>query len=478
MQGREQPSIGLLALDLDGTLLNSESKLTRPNLKALARVHDSGIHLAIVTGRRYWVARRLTAEIRHPHRLVTNAGAQIATSQDEVLASTPWERTLLEQFLDFLGPHTRHTFRITNAKGNGEILCDDPNMEDPHVARYVFRNDAFILRSDRLARDGRSQVLQLVCSGTVERMKALRARANAFHGIDQIKVSRTVVKDNIAPDHLPVALGAMTELSGLEPGDRQDVIYDVVSGDGELTVFVLPEVTAACQTTPAFFGDELQLAIHTVKTSTVGPTGQYYDLNPAEGFEHAFIGPDDMDFSNVSGVLPGACTGSGCSFDIETPEPGLLRVSVSSATTNSCNMDADVVISQKSASSSTPLLISGSVDDLDTVSADTIDVLPGAGEIEFELSWINEWTHTKGSDLELLVFLPGFPFPLPFGQTLDAPEKFSIDSEILTALLGSKKPVPLPAGIWTMQVFGFEVNKENEDWELRVTIDGTPVVTP
>ena len=108
------------------------------------------------------------------------------------MACTPWDRGLLEQFLEFLGPHSRHTFRITNAKGSGEILCDDPNMEDPHVARYVSRNDAFILRSDRLARDGRSQVLQLVCSGTVERMKALRARADSFHGIDRIKVSRTV----------------------------------------------------------------------------------------------------------------------------------------------------------------------------------------------------------------------------------------------------------------------------------------------
>jgi hypothetical protein len=199
-------------------------------------------------------------------------------------------------------------------------------------------------------------------------------------------------------------------------------------------------------------------------------------LNPADGFEHAFIGQDDKDLSNVSGVLPGACTLSGCSFDIETPEPGLLRVSISSATTNSCNMDAAVRITEKSPSSSTPLLNSGPVLDQQTVSAGTIDVLPGAGEIEFELSWINDWTHTKGSDLELLVFLPGFPFPLPFGQTLDAPEKFSINSEILTSILGSRTPVPLPAGTWTLQVYGFEVNNASEDWELRVTIDETPQI--
>ena len=63
----------------------------------------------------------------------------------------------------------------------------------------------------------------------------------------------------------------------------------------------------------------------------------------------------------------------------------------------------------------------------------------------------------QGNDLELLVFMPGFP-ALPFGQTLDAPEKFVINSEVLTALLGAHQPVPLPTGTWTMEVLGFEVN--------------------
>ena len=134
----------VLGLDLDGTLLNSESKLTQRNLEALAHVHESGIHLAIVTGRRYWVARRLTAEIRHPHYLVTNAGAQIASSRDEVLTSTPWDRGLLYAFWDHLGAFRAHGFLLTNTKGRGEILCSDPNMDDPHVARYVSRNREFL----------------------------------------------------------------------------------------------------------------------------------------------------------------------------------------------------------------------------------------------------------------------------------------------------------------------------------------------
>ncbi len=69
---------------------------------------------------------------------------------------------------------------ITNAKGKGEIICSDPNMDDPHGARYVSRNDQFLSKSDRLYGEGSPSLLQLACSGTIERIKALRVKAEAF----------------------------------------------------------------------------------------------------------------------------------------------------------------------------------------------------------------------------------------------------------------------------------------------------------
>ena len=149
-------------------------------------------------------------------------------------------------------------------------------------------------------------------------------------GYRDLRSPKTLVKDNIG--ETLAGLGT-TYLGNLKPGDRQDVIYEVLPRDMGLTVSLSSISTGMmCQETAPFFGNELQLAIHTVKTSTVGPMGQYYDLNPNEGFEHTFIGESDVDGTNVSGVLPDACkpfTGGVCSFDLLTPEPGLLRISVS-----------------------------------------------------------------------------------------------------------------------------------------------------
>ena len=84
------------------------------------------------------------------------------------------------------------------------------------------------------------------------------------------------------------------------------------------------------------------------------------------------------------------------------------------------------------------LLSTGTVPHLVIVDAGSIDVGADDDEIEFELSWDNNWTHYQGNDLELLVFTPPgstLPSPLPFvGQTLDAPEKFVINPDVLAAL--------------------------------------------
>ena len=190
--GREVPSPRLLALDLDGTLLNSDWKLSERNRGALGRAHEAGIQIAIVTGRRYSGARRLTSALTHPHYLVTNAGARLTSSKGEILVSKSWDPELVQALLDHLASFRGHAFLITDAQGIGEIICSEPNMGDPHVARYVLRNEAFLLNTDGFGANQPSTVLQSACNGTIDRMEKLRERLRSFPRIGQLHVSRTV----------------------------------------------------------------------------------------------------------------------------------------------------------------------------------------------------------------------------------------------------------------------------------------------
>ena len=53
----------LVALDLDGTLLNSNKNISIDDLKYLRKLIDAGIIVVIATGRRYYAAKELTKKI-------------------------------------------------------------------------------------------------------------------------------------------------------------------------------------------------------------------------------------------------------------------------------------------------------------------------------------------------------------------------------------------------------------------------------
>jgi hydroxymethylpyrimidine pyrophosphatase-like HAD family hydrolase len=49
-------SIRLIAVDIDGTLLNSSFQVSAGNLQALLGAHERGVEIALVTGRRHHFA--------------------------------------------------------------------------------------------------------------------------------------------------------------------------------------------------------------------------------------------------------------------------------------------------------------------------------------------------------------------------------------------------------------------------------------
>jgi len=55
--------IRLLAVDIDGTLLNPQFQIAGPDLDALCRAHDEGVEIVIVTGRRHTFALPIVQQL-------------------------------------------------------------------------------------------------------------------------------------------------------------------------------------------------------------------------------------------------------------------------------------------------------------------------------------------------------------------------------------------------------------------------------
>ena len=75
--------IRLIALDLDGTLLNSEKQLTARNYRALERAHAAGVHIVPTTGRFYNLLPEVIRTLPFMRYAITINGAAVFDLQEK-----------------------------------------------------------------------------------------------------------------------------------------------------------------------------------------------------------------------------------------------------------------------------------------------------------------------------------------------------------------------------------------------------------
>src|SRR5271169_2367267 len=78
-------AIKLIALDIDGTLLNSRWEVSAINRAAIAEATRRGIEVALVTGRRYDFALPVVQQIASPLTMIVNNGALVRTKDGQTL---------------------------------------------------------------------------------------------------------------------------------------------------------------------------------------------------------------------------------------------------------------------------------------------------------------------------------------------------------------------------------------------------------
>ncbi len=70
----------MVAVDIDGTLLNSDGELPLDNFQAIRRAVEKGVDVILVTGRRYGTARRVADLLELNSPLIAHNGALIKSS--------------------------------------------------------------------------------------------------------------------------------------------------------------------------------------------------------------------------------------------------------------------------------------------------------------------------------------------------------------------------------------------------------------
>ena len=141
MGGLTMKDIRIIALDLDGTLLNSNKELTERNYRALEAAAARGIEIVPTTGRFYDAMPQVIRDLPFVNYAITINGAQVAhVRTGDVLyrAEIPWQQAVeIMSVLDTL-PVVYDCF-MDNAAFMTAALKEriDECTDDPHYRKIV-----------------------------------------------------------------------------------------------------------------------------------------------------------------------------------------------------------------------------------------------------------------------------------------------------------------------------------------------------
>ncbi len=172
--------IRLVAIDLDGTLLDSRSEIPESNRAAVARAVAAGVHVVLVTGRRYDFTLQIRQRLNVPLALIVNNGALVKGSDGETLARRLLPRDIARTVLEATSEFRSGAAVVFDRPQEGQVVFERIDWEDPGRRGYFERNRAFLREVSPLESSLTEDPIQVMYTGPVEEMRRLVARLAAL----------------------------------------------------------------------------------------------------------------------------------------------------------------------------------------------------------------------------------------------------------------------------------------------------------
>src|SRR5260221_6051499 len=168
-------AVRLIALDIDGTLLDSRWQLSEANRAAVAEAARRGIEVALVTGRRYDFAMPIAQQFDCPLTMIVNNGALIRTADGETHLRQLLTQRVARSVLEATKPWREGAAVIFDRPVANQIMLESLREDDSIRYAYYKRNLANIAIVSPLENPVIEAPIQVMFSGTVAEMRAIEA---------------------------------------------------------------------------------------------------------------------------------------------------------------------------------------------------------------------------------------------------------------------------------------------------------------
>jgi Cof subfamily protein (haloacid dehalogenase superfamily) len=168
-------AIKLIALDIDGTLLDGQSRLPDVNRQAIVDASARGIEIALVTGRRYDFAMPVARQIPCPLTMIANNGALVKSSDGETQLLYRLPREVARRALDATAQFRDMASVCFDRPRENQIVFERIDWDDPLRGPYFERNREFIAEMSPLVDCLTEDPIQVMFVGPVSSARDAKA---------------------------------------------------------------------------------------------------------------------------------------------------------------------------------------------------------------------------------------------------------------------------------------------------------------
>jgi len=162
--------IRLIAIDVDGTLLDNQWQVPEANRAAIAAAVKRGIQITLVTGRRFDFVRAIAEQLPCPLTLVVNNGALVKAKDGRThirhLLPREVARGVLAGTTEF-----RTTAAVVFDRANKQVVFEHLDWNDPQRRSYFERNRQYLAEVSPLEACLDEDPIQVMFSGPVGEMR-------------------------------------------------------------------------------------------------------------------------------------------------------------------------------------------------------------------------------------------------------------------------------------------------------------------
>lgn len=185
----------LIALDIDGTLLNGSQEIPEANRAAISEASSRGVEIALVTGRRFDFAMLVADKLGSPLTMIASNGAVIRSTNGQTHVRQLLPASTAKNVLQKTRQWRDGAAVIFDRPGTQQILLEAFDPEDTRRYWYYTRNKEYISLTLSLETCIAEDPLQILFSGEVKLMREVETFLRRLPFANEYAIAATVYED-------------------------------------------------------------------------------------------------------------------------------------------------------------------------------------------------------------------------------------------------------------------------------------------